>query len=201
MVRSTFSFDMPSDPKSWLYDKELGGGGILNVGCYPTSITRLIAGAAVGKPFLNPVEVKASGKIGTTGVDLYAVGTLKFENGLVAEIVSGMGCHVPSTTTIYGSEGMLSLDNPWLPSTPCRTAEVPLPPETAFPPSYLSLKKPDESSIKRIKVEADRDLFSYEADTVAKYVEARQAPAMSWDDTLGNVRVLDSWLAEVGVKY
>ena len=50
-----------------------------------------------------------------------------------------------------------------------------------------------------IEVEADRDLFSYEADTVAKCLDARQASAMSWDDTLGNIRVLDSWLAEVGV--
>ena len=96
---------------------------------------------------------------------------------------------------------MLSLEDPWLPSTPCRTAEVALPAETVFPASYLLLQKVDESSITQIKVEADRDLFSYEADTVAKYLEARQAPAMSWDDTSGNIRVLDSWLAEVGVEY
>ena len=199
MVRSAFSFNLPFDPKSWLFDKALGGGGILNVGCYPTSMTRLIAGSAAGKPFLNPIEVKASGKIGATGVDLYAVGALKFENGLVAEIVAGMGCHVPSSTVIYGSEGILSLEDPWLPSTPCRTAEIALPIETVFPPSYIFIQRPDGSRPTRIKIEADRDLFSYEADTVAKCLDARQASAMSWDDTLGNIRVLDSWLAEVGV--
>ena len=50
-------------------------------------------------------------------------------------------------------------------------------------------------------VEADRDLFTYEADMVANHIEERQAPAMSWDDTLGNMRMLDTWLKEVGVVY
>jgi hypothetical protein len=47
-------------------------------------------------------------------------------------------------------------------------------------------------------VEADRDLFTYEADMVAAHIADRQAPAMSWDDTLGNMRLLDAWRAEIG---
>ena len=49
-------------------------------------------------------------------------------------------------------------------------------------------------------VEADRDLFTYEADTVATHIADRQAPAMSWGDTLGNMQqLLDAWREEVGV--
>ena len=50
-------------------------------------------------------------------------------------------------------------------------------------------------------IAADRDLFTYEADTVAAHIANRQAPAMSWDDTLGNMQLLDAWLAEVGVVH
>jgi hypothetical protein len=36
---------------------------------------------------------------------------------------------------------------------------------------------------------------------VGEYIAKRQAPAMSWDDTLGNMQTLDKWLAELGVVY
>jgi len=52
-----------------------------------------------------------------------------------------------------------------------------------------------------IEITVDRDLFTYEADTVAANIANRQAPAMSWDDTLGNMRLLDRWRAEVGLTY
>jgi hypothetical protein len=36
---------------------------------------------------------------------------------------------------------------------------------------------------------------------VADHLEARQAPAMSWADTLGNMQLLDRWREELGVVY
>jgi len=36
---------------------------------------------------------------------------------------------------------------------------------------------------------------------VADHIADRQAPAMSWDDTLGNMQMLGQWLEEVGVVY
>jgi aryl-alcohol dehydrogenase-like predicted oxidoreductase len=45
------------------------------------------------------------------------------------------------------------------------------------------------------------DLYGNEADTVAEYLEARQSPAMSWEDTLGNMRTLDRWREAIGVVY
>ena len=201
MVRSTFGFYTPFDAHSRVRDKALGGGGILEVGCYPASIARLIAGAAVDRPFLDPIEVKASGALSATGVDLYTAGTLKFENDIVVEIAAGVGCNIPASAVIYGSDSILSVQNPWLPSTPSRTAKRALPLDTKFPSSYLTLQKQGESSATEIEVEADRDLFSYEANMVGEHIEARQAPAMPWNDSLGNMTFLDAWLAEVGVVY
>ncbi len=75
MIRAVFSYNAGYDPTSRAYANELGGGGILDVGCYPASMTRLIAGAASGEPFLDPVHVKGCAKIGPTGVDHYAAAT------------------------------------------------------------------------------------------------------------------------------
>ena len=52
---------------------------------------------------------------------------------------------------------------------------------------------------------ADRTSYAYEADiTAAAAAAGRQqasAPAMTWEDTLGNFQVLDEWRSEIGLVY
>ena len=153
--------------------------------------------------------VKGSGKIGPTGVDHITAATLQFENGIIAEIITAIECNIPGEVSIYGSEGIITIPNPWLPSSPCRGAKQPLPADTAFLPSTIILQarqkrtssEASSEASSEIIVAADRDLFTYEADMVANHIEARQAPAMSWGDTLGNMRLLDRWREEIGVVY
>ena len=57
LIRSSIGFNMTFDPASRLFANDTAGGAILDVGCYPVSMARLIAGAAAGKPFLDPVKV------------------------------------------------------------------------------------------------------------------------------------------------
>jgi predicted dehydrogenase len=164
-------------------------------------MTRLIAGAASNEPFLDPVQVKGCAKIGPTGVDHYAAATLLFENDIIAEIIAGVGCQIPSEVSIYGTDGMLSVRNPWLPSSPCRDAREPLPLDTVFPPTSIHIRRYDAPNTEEIVIEVDRDLFTYEADTVAENIVHRQSPAMSWQDTLGNMRLLDRWRREGNIVY
>src|SRR5690606_33540757 len=46
-----------------LFDPNLAGGGILDVGGYPVSYARALAGAAAGKPFLDPETLTAKGTV------------------------------------------------------------------------------------------------------------------------------------------
>ncbi len=200
-IRSTFGFQSNFNPQSRLFNREMGGGGILDIGCYTASMARKVAGAAAGELFLNPISVKANGKVGPTGVDHITAATLKFENDIIAEIATAVECNLGSSATIIGSGGTITIPNPWLPSSPCRGARKPLPPDTTIPPSQIVLNSYQRRETTEITVEADRDLFAYEADMVANHISQRQAPAMSWDDTLGNMRLLDKWRDEIGVAY
>jgi hypothetical protein len=65
----------------------------------------------------------------------------------------------------------------------------------------LLLHKRGSSTPTEIEVPVDRDLFSYEADMVAEHIADRQAPAMRWADTLGNMKLLDQWRQEIGLVY
>ena len=199
VVRSAFGYRAGFNPDSRAYSRELGGGGIMDVGCYPASAARFVAGAASEKHFLDPIEVKASGIIGESGVDYYTAATLRFENGVIGEISTGVACNLPGEIAVFGEEGILRVPQPWLPSSPCRTAQHALPLDTTFPSSELVLER--GGSVEHIEVVADRDLFTYEADAVAAHIDARQSPTMSWDDSLGNMRLLDQWRAQIGLSY
>ena len=58
-IQASFSFNTAYNETSRLLNNALGGGGILDVGCYPVSFVRMAAGAAIGRPFADPVVVKA----------------------------------------------------------------------------------------------------------------------------------------------
>ncbi len=205
VIRSTLSFAAPFDEKSReesrLFNKRLGGGGILDVGCYPASMSRFVAGAAIGKPFAEPVRVSACGVIGPSGVDTFTAATVEFPHGIIAQLAGGISCDIPSETVIFGTKGRLSVPNPWLPSSPARTALKPLPMDTSWPSEKIILWTPDRPQPTEIVISADRDLYSYEADTVDRYIPDRQAPPMNWEDSMGNMRLLDQWRREVNVSY
>ncbi|MDA0709357.1 MAG: Gfo/Idh/MocA family oxidoreductase [bacterium] len=199
VIRSAFGYHAGFNPQSRAYNRDLAGGGILDVGCYPASMARLVAGAAVGKAYLDPTAVKATGVIGETGVDYYTTAVLQFPHDMIAQISTGVACNLPGELTVFGSEGILSLPQPWLPSSPCRTAREALPLDTSFPGSEIHLQRKGSSEV--VAVDVDRDLFTYEADMVARHIASRQAPVVTWDDSLGNMQVLEKWRSEIGLKY
>ena len=198
-IRSAFGFRGTFDRDSRLFNRDLAGGGIMDVGCYPASAARFVAGASSGRPFADPVEVKATGVIGETGVDYQAAALLKFADGIVAQISTSIICNLPSEIAVFGTDGVLLIPDPWLPSSPCRGASKPLSLMTKFRPTELHLYR--KGGRKVIKVNVDRDLYTYEADMVAHHIQARQAPAMTWSDSEGNMRLLDEWRSQVGVRY
>ncbi len=208
-IRATFSFSMPIDKSSRMFNKELGGGAILDLGCYPASMSRFIAGAALaprrpadaGTPFADPVRVRACGVIGPTDVDTYAAATVEFPRGIIAELVCGTTCQLPIEVSVTGTKGRLSLPNPWLPATPVRKALKPLPMDTPWPSEKILLQMHDTPDVSEIVVTADRDLYAYEADTVDQHKADGKAPAMSWEDSMGNMQLLDRWREEIGLTY
>jgi len=58
---------------------------------------------------------------------------------------------------------------------------------------------------REIVIPSDITSFAYEADVCGRAILAgtqqAAAPAMSWDDTLGNLRTQDQWRAAIGLTY
>ncbi len=190
MVRSSFAYGMAFDPESRAFSNDLAGGGILDVGCYPVSAARLIAGAVHGKPFLDPVEIKGMAHFCEEGTDSYAAAVLRFDGDIIAEVSCGSGLNrlESATIEIWGSKGRIFIREPWCPSRYDRD------------PVRIEVEHYEDGD-KSVILDCPLDLYTYEADMVANHVAARQAPAMSWDDTIGNMETLDRWRAEVRLVY
>ena len=190
VIRAAFSFHAGFDPEGRLFANHLGGGGILDVGGYPVSASRLLAGAALGRAFADPIKVKAVGHLGETGVDEWAIACLKFEGDILAQVAAGVSLQQNNTLEVYGSEGHIVVPWPWVPSREGGS-------------SRILLHRKGAESPEEIVVETDEWLYGIEADVVAAHLANRQAlsPAMSWDDTLGNMKTLDAWREQIGLTY
>ena len=193
MIKSSFGFAMPKfDPAHRLYANELAGGGILDVGGYPVSMARLIAGAVEGKPFLEPATVAGAAHLGATGVDEWASALLRFPNGILAEVSCSVSLAQDNVLRVLGTEGRIEVADFWFASGHKGGT------------GRIEIVRRDGSR-QTVEVAEPRWLYTFEADAVADAIAAgRQefaAPGMTWDDTLGNMRVLDKWRADAGLVY
>jgi predicted dehydrogenase len=191
LIQASFCFNMGPKPDDIRMSNALAGGGIMDVGCYPMSMARLVTGAAGGNVFLNPSEVRGAAHIdGRSRVDHQAVASVKFPGGCVAALACGTQVQADNTLRIWGSEGHIAVPVPWKP--PQKHARI------------LVLGR-GETSPTEILVDAPSSLYAIEVDTVAAAIARAdrevRPPGMTWADSLGNMAALDAWRADVGLSF
>ncbi|WP_112237034.1 aldo/keto reductase [Kribbella monticola] len=184
-IQASFAFQASFNAESRIFANDLAGGGILDVGGYPVSYARLIAGAAIGAPYADPAAVTAVGHVGETGVDEWAAATLFFDSGLTAHVSTGVRLNDENRVRVLGSEGYLVVEDPWFGGD--------------GKPTHVTVHKVGEEP-RDVSAEP-AFIYQAEAEAVAAAVEARQAPEMSWEDSLGNLVVLDKWREAIGQQY
>ena len=110
-INATFGFKVKRvNPKSRIFNKSLGGGAILDIGCYPLSFLNLI--------FKNNENIEfdsAKGTFASTGVDDSAEANLIIENRIHSNIKISFKENLDNKFIINGEFGSLILPNPWLP--------------------------------------------------------------------------------------
>lgn len=192
IIRSSFGFNMGKvNPEHRLFANETAGGGILDVGGYPVSMARLIAGAVDGKPFLDPEKVSGVGHLGQTGVDEWASAVLKFPNNVIAEVSCSIMANQDNTLRIIGSEGRIEVKDFWFASG--HKGGI----------GKIDVIKGGETET--IEVKEDRWLYSFEVDAAGDAIRAGNKefayPGISWADSIGNLKVLDQWRTSIGLEY
>ncbi len=190
LISAGFGFRSDYAPESRLWKNALGGGGILDVGCYPMSFARLVAGAATGAPFAEPVEVTGSGQLHPeSGVDICATATLRFASGILAQLSTAIGVAIDNAARIFGTEGFIEVPHPWVVMKSGGGQVIRLQRRGASAPEIFEIDAPN--------------VYALEADAFAEALRsgARAVPAMPPEDTLGNLAALDRWRRAIGLEY
>jgi xylose dehydrogenase (NAD/NADP) len=101
-VTFTAMLTREDDPR-WV--PELGGGALLDVGCYCVSAARLLLG--------EPERVHGEARIGRGGVDTQFAGTLRFGD-VLATFQCGLRSSFSNELEVIGTEGILRVPSPFV---------------------------------------------------------------------------------------
>lgn len=106
-ITSCFTFLLDLDPKNIRLQSEMGGGGLLDVGCYPVYGIRWAMQA-------EPVRVWAAARY-EQGVDVFMMATMWFADGRTASFDCGFTHPFRQWMEITGTQGVAFVPDMWVP--------------------------------------------------------------------------------------
>jgi len=175
-VVADFGFSASFGPEHRVFNPELGGGALLDLGIYPLSIAASLLG---------PVrEVRAQAQIGPTGVDVQTGFTLRHEGGGMSVCSCSFLARTPGELTVSGTRGHVRMNTMF---HRARTLTVAL----------------EDGSTRTIDTPYLGNGYVHEAIEAQRCFLAGlvESPGMTHDETLALMRVMDEIRRQVGVVY
>lgn len=183
-VDAAFAFRV-GERSGRLFDVDIAGGGILDVGGYPVTMAAAIVQAATGVAVAEPTDLTATGSLGPTGVDEWTVAQLTYRGGITASVRTGIRVQDDNVVRVHGSRGTIVLTDPWTlgddPTIEVRTVDE--------DPRTLSF--------------AGAAPYALEADATTAALAAGRVDAAEYtlDESLATARTLDRWRAAVDLRF
>jgi predicted dehydrogenase len=100
-LAADFGFQAPYDAQARWFNPALTGGSLLDIGIYPLFISKFVLG--------NPLEMKATGVMAPTGVDMNTSIALKYSSGATATLFSTFATKTDTTCEIHGTKGKIHM--------------------------------------------------------------------------------------------
>jgi xylose dehydrogenase (NAD/NADP) len=105
LIQASFGFTL-TDAGNIRFDPALAGGALMDVGVYPVSLSRIIAGQPPVRVQATAQWAQANGTVGA-GVDIALAATLEFASGLLAQIACSFAAALHRQALIVGSGGLI----------------------------------------------------------------------------------------------
>lgn len=109
LVRAAFTFKV-SNPQDIRLQPDLGGGSLMDVGCYCVNVGRTLLGG-------EPTEAQAFAVWSEKGIDKEMVGVLRFKGDVFLQFHCALDTARQEFVEVVGSEGRLKLGSAFLPGT------------------------------------------------------------------------------------
>ena len=173
-IDSSFGFKIKRIKKdSRLFSKELGGGAILDIGCYPVSFFNLFK-----KENENIELLRSRGTFSITGVEDDTEAEFLIGKNILANCKISFKTNLKNSCTIYGTKGIINIPSPWLPPV---KSYIEIFNDNSYYKSLISSKK----SVYAIQVEKISSLF------IKKKI--KKFNQVNIDESIEITDILDKW--------
>jgi predicted dehydrogenase len=163
MIRAAFGF-VTNDPANVRLQAGLDGGGLMDVGSYCVSATRLIAG--------EPERVSAEQSLGGDGVDVAFAATMRHPGDVISHFDCGLALDSRDLLEVVGEEGSLLLNDPWH----CRNPGIRL---------------THGNDTEHIEIERANS-YGLEAENFSKAIRGNATPLLGRDDAVSQARTIEA---------
>ena len=173
-ISADFSFYGDAAPESRLFNVELAGGALLDIGVYPIFLSYLILGY--------PEDIVAKAIKHATGADLQTSAILKYKQGF-SNIMCGFGSDSDMVAKIFGTQGRISIDNIW------HEAE--------------GYKIEKEGGVEAFSLPTKGKGFTYEIEECLQCIAEGKIESEKWShqDSLNLISICDEIRSQIGLKY
>ncbi len=176
MLTADLGFRANYDPLNRLFNPELGGGALLDIGVYPISWASMLFG--------RPDRITGLAHLGETGVDEQMSVSLGYKGGQLANLYASFKTDSPTEAIIMGSRGRIRVH------------------ALMFRPTRLTLSITGQED-KVIELPLEGNGYNYQAVEVMNCLRAGQieSQTMPLDETLAIMQTMDQIRAMWGLKY
>ncbi|MFW5748266.1 MAG: Gfo/Idh/MocA family protein [Chloroflexota bacterium] len=169
-INAHFSFTV-RDAGNIRLSAGLGGGSLMDVGCYCINVTRFMTGQ-------EPIDVRGMIYTGRSLVDIRAAGLLRFPDGVLGHFVGSLNSFRTHTYTLVGTKGTITVPEAFVPAPGA---------STSF--SMQTADGYDEYTVERA------DHYELMVEDFADAVILDRPPMFPPEDAVANMRVIDQFKA------
>lgn len=176
LLKSDFGIHFPYDNQSRIFNRELIGGSLLDIGIYPVFLSMFILGM--------PQKITAAAGLGPTGVDHNCSMCFSYKNELMSVLYSSTVAKTDVTSEIHGTKGKIIFDEWW------------------FKPASFHLIN-EHGNKQTFTFDFIGNGYNYEAEEVVKCLQngKKQSDMMSWDNSLNLIKLLDEIRKQGNIVY
>ncbi len=175
-LQADFGFNATFNPDSRLFNQNLGGGALLDVGIYPVFLSLLLFG--------KPDHISATAHIGPTNVDESLGILFKYQEKQMAVLQASIITKTATEAVICGEKGIIRINSRW------------------HEPTSLSLELHGKPA-KDFFFDYTSNGYHYEIEEVVKCLDKgqKESKLMPLDFSLDLIELLDAIRIKAGIFY
>ncbi len=174
-MSGAFDVEIPDVAGNIRHDLTLGGGALMDLGCYPLHMLRHIAGS-------EPQVVSANANVGRPGIDISMDAELQF-SGIPARISCDMsaGVAIRAEFEVIGEKGRLHVNNPIHP----------------YLGHQLTLVANGEERVEQVE---GQSTFDHQLDAVVEAIRGGTTVPTGGADAVANMEAIDAIYTAAGLS-